>query len=449
MSSETSKGSFFRQSGWMVFANLACGIFMFAVHPAYAPLMGDKQYGLFTALLAMLNVLIIPSIGLQTTLAQQTAAAISPEAQARLTGTVRALLKWTFLLWLAVAAVTAVFQKPLRDGLTITNPWAVWFVVLFALTSLWMPIFYGVVQGRQNFLWLGLAQILNGAGRFVAVGIIVIVFGGLATGAIGGALIGVTLATLLAAWHSRAVWAAREHLPIDWKSWLGDVAPLTLALGASQFIFSVDMILVRSIYGEEMTGFYGAAGMMGRGLVMFTAPLIAVMFPKIVRSVAQGKQSNVLLYTLAATAALVVAGAALCTMIGWALRQSVVSPGFGAGWIPAAIIHKLNSHPEGVKTLGRLMIWFSWCMAPLAIANVLLNNLLARRAYGITPYAILVVAAYVTAAVCFADVSGPMKPEGGSFLRIVKVLGVFNTIFLALTVYFTWRESSRTAQSQT
>src|SRR3954470_12531368 len=99
MSKEDQKQTFFRQGGWMVITTFLSGLFMLGVH-AYAPILGEKEYGLFGVLLAMLNMMAIPSIALQTVFAQQTAAAISPEQKDRLTGTVQTLLSWGFFLWL-------------------------------------------------------------------------------------------------------------------------------------------------------------------------------------------------------------------------------------------------------------------------------------------------------------------------------------------------------------
>jgi O-antigen/teichoic acid export membrane protein len=238
------------------------------------------------------------------------------------------------------------------------------------------------------------------------------------------------------------VWAAPSRLPFDWRDWLAQVIPLTLGLGASQFIFSVDMLLVRGIYGENQTGFYSASGMIGRGLVMFTTPLSVVMFPKIVHSVAVGKKSNVLLYTLLSTAVLGTLAAAGCTLGAFGLREIIETPGFGGGFLPAALLGKLQRNPDAVLALARLIPWFVWCMLPLAMANVLLNNLLARKNYQAVPYLLLLVAAYVTAAISFADV-GPAGKSGASFVRIIQILGVSNLAFLSLCGGFTWRAARK------
>lgn len=451
MSSEpSSRSKFFRQSGWMVSATLAGGICMFAVH-IVAPRLGDKEYGLFGTLLAMLNVPMIPALGLQTTIAHLAAAAVTPEAQARLTSTVRSVMWWTFLFWLGFAVLAAAFQLQIIELLTITNPLALWLVVLLTLCLLWQPILFGMLQGRQNFLWLGWSLITNGMGRLLAVMFIVFVLGGLATGGIGGALIGVALSVLLAGYHTRMVWAGGQRSEFDWKGLLHQVVPLTLGLGAFQFIFSVDMLLVRALYGEYQTGLYSASGMIGRGLVMFTAPLAVVMYPKIVHSKATGKKSNVLLYTLASVAALGIAAAAGCTFAAHLMQQTVASPDFAPFYLPTKLLAKLRQYPAvTIQALAHLIPWFVWCMLPLALGNVLLNNLLARKQYRVVPYLLVVVAAYAATAVQLA-ILNPGPERYLAFTRIIQVLGAASLVFLGVCGLFTvWcgRDSKETGNDQ-
>ena len=69
-----------------------------------------------------------------------------------------------------------------------------------------------------------------------------------------------------------------------------------------------------------MTGYYAAAGMIGRALVFLTAPMTQVMFPKVAQSAARSEKSNAALLALGATA-LIGAGAAL-----------EEDPAYFAGW---------------------------------------------------------------------------------------------------------------------
>ena len=352
MSHEASRRAFFRQSGWMVMASFLGGVFMFAVH-GFAPVLGDAEYSLFGTLLAIINVLGIPSLGLQTTFAQQAASAVTAEQKARLAGTARGLLGLTFLIWAGFVVIVLLFRTQILGGLVIPNPVALWLVLLIGLGSLWQPILYGVLQGRQDFLWLGWAAISGGLGRFVSVAIIVLLFGGRATGAICGALLGVVATVLLAGGRSRMVWAAPDRLPIAWTEWLWQTFLLSLGLGAWQFIFSVDMIVVRYLFGEEQTGFYSASGMLARGMVMFTVPIAAVMFPKVVRSVSQGGEGRVLAYTLGTTGLLGAVGAAGCTLVALAIQFVLNHPDAAVRVVPGAILNKMLTNREGMASDGR------------------------------------------------------------------------------------------------
>ena len=411
----------------MVITTFLSGLFMLGVH-AYAPIIGEKEYGLFGVLLAMLNMMAIPSIALQTIFAQQTAAAISPEQKERLTGTVQTLLSWGFFLWLAIAVIVLVFQKNILSGLTIHQPIALWIAVFLGLAQLWGPILLGLLQGRQNFLWMGWVVIINGVGRFIAVGIIVVLFKGRATGAMFGALIGIVISFVIAAMQSRSIWLRpKSKYPFDWKSWLGHIVPLTLGLGASQFIFSVDVIFVRAIFGEHHTGFYVGSGMIGRGLVMFTAPLIVVMFPKIVHNLSHGKKTNVLGYTVAATTILCSLAAAGCTVVSSFLQRIAASPEIVKRYLSPALFEKVAGKTEALQVVAELIPWFVWCMLPLALANVLLNNLMAQKKFRVVPYLLIVIAAYILT----------LTLAGSSFVRVIQILGIFNLMFLAVIAAFT------------
>src|SRR2546423_725628 len=179
------KQSFFRQGSWMMITSVAAGVFMFAVH-FFSDAVGKEEYGIFGTLLSMLANISIPGLGLQMIFAQQTAAALSGEQNRRLTGAMRGVLLWTLLIWIGTAAGAAIIHRQILNTLHISGA-ALLVTVMLALITMWKPVFYGVLQGKQNFLWLGWASILAGVGRLSAVAIIVKVLGGRAAGMMTGA----------------------------------------------------------------------------------------------------------------------------------------------------------------------------------------------------------------------------------------------------------------------
>ena len=343
-----------------------------------------------------------------------TAAALAEEQKRRLSGTARGVLLGTSVLWVIMAAVVVLFQQPILERWKINNPAALWLTLALGLGTLWAPVFGGLLQGLQNFLWVGWSAILNGCGRFTAVTIIVLVFHGHATGIIFGAVLGTAVALGISAWHTRHVWLGAAARP-DWVPWLGRVVPLTVGYGAFQFMFSADPLFVQSFFDENQTPPYMAAGTLARALVMFTGPVAAVMFPKIVRSVARAEKTNVLTLTLATVAGLAGLGA-----LGLSLIAPWLLPLFFKNTFTAAI---------------PLLPWFAWSMVPLTVANVLLNNLLARERFHVVWWLAAVAAGYGLALNQFHD----------SFFTVIRVLGVANLTFLTVLFWFTWRTRNEVA----
>src|SRR5580765_4941648 len=78
--------SFFRQSGWLMFANVAQGAMMYGVH-FFAKVIPKEEYAVFGALLAM--TICVPTMPLQMVFAQQTAAALATGRARQLAGMFR------------------------------------------------------------------------------------------------------------------------------------------------------------------------------------------------------------------------------------------------------------------------------------------------------------------------------------------------------------------------
>src|SRR5688500_14942337 len=101
---EDTRKSFFRQSGWMIVANVLCGVFMIA---AQLVVQNIPDYSVFMTMLRVFVILTIPAVGMQAILAHQTAAAVTEEARQNVAATVRGVLVWTFVFWAVTALFTA------------------------------------------------------------------------------------------------------------------------------------------------------------------------------------------------------------------------------------------------------------------------------------------------------------------------------------------------------
>jgi O-antigen/teichoic acid export membrane protein len=399
------KATFFRQSGWLMFAGVASGVFMWGVH-FLSKKIPETEYRTLVALLAV--TMCIPAIPLQMVFTQQTAKALARHEEKPLAGMIRLAWIGTFVLWVMAALIVLPLQHYIVDRWHIANPAAVWVTLLAILFSLWWPMFAGLMQGQQNFLWLGWTAILNGAGRLGTAALLVLLVSASALGIMTGVALGLGAAIAVGIWQTRNLWCGHAA-PFDWRTLLGQILPLMLGFGATQFLFTADTMFV-NVYLPDDAAFYGAAGTLSRALVWLVAPLTYVMFPKIVHSVARAEKTDLMGLTLLCTA--VFAGAGVLGL-----------------WILGPWVVRFVYPPHYVAVATALLPWYAGAMCFVCLANVLVNNLLAKSDFRIVP-------ALIALAVAYALVLANFHP---SLVVVLQILGLFNVAFLALCAVFTLR----------
>jgi O-antigen/teichoic acid export membrane protein len=403
--SPSHHATFFRQSGWLMVATMASGMLMLGIH-FLSKKIPAGEYGVLITLFSIVN--LVPTIPFQMVFTQQTANALATGRDRQLRSTIRAAWLGTVLFWLIASAVTLCFQKQIAANWHLSNPIALWLLLLVMLFSLLMPMFNGVMQGQQNFLWLGWGNIFNGIFRVAAAVFIVFVLHGMAAGIMTAVFIGFLAATAVGVWQTRSLWAGAGEA-FDRRRLLRQVIPLMLGFAATQFLFSADTSFVDTYFGADRTAHYGAAGTLARALLWLVLPLAAVMFPKIVHSTAKAEKLNLLGLVLAGTAVLVVGGVLGLWLLG--------------PWVVGFVYP-----PEYLSETLAILPWYAGAMVPLALANVLVNDLLARARFQIVPFLVLLAMFYGLALTQYHD----------SFVTVLKTLCVFNLLLLAVCAWFTW-----------
>ena len=427
MSSE-SKSSFFRQSGWMVIATFVGAIFMAGVQTVALQknVMEKTEYNDLIVLLGLLMLFgTVPSAALQTIFAQQSAAALTDETRGDLTASVRALLRITFIFWLGVAGLVWVFAGPVSSVLTVKNPAALRITMLAVLAVGWTPTLRGLLQGLHRFAPLGWLIILEGVIRLGTFILLVKWLRGGSAGGVWAVFAGQYLTLAIAVWLTRDVWGARTRAAFLWSRWLIRGLPLTLGMGAYVFMsIRVDSLFAKSLHFNPANMLlYFAAAFIGFAMIQFTAPIAAVMFPTIVRHLALSKKSNALFATLSVTGGLIGLVAVGCTLF----------PG-----LPLAILRL----PMGAAPL---VPWFVWAQLPLPLANVLIQNLLARGQFAATPWLILVPILYALTLMALAPGLLAMPDDFSAFKVIIETMGFFCLLLFCVAAWFTWRQPANAA----
>jgi O-antigen/teichoic acid export membrane protein len=402
------KSTFFRQSGWLMIANIAGGVLMWAVH-LLANKIGTSQYGLFITLLTA--VMLVPAIPLQMVFAQQTARALATGSQRELAGLVRFICLGTLGVWVLLCAGVYALQNTILSFWGVSDPSALWITMPILLVTIWAPVFMGILQGQQNFLWLGWSMMSGGIGRLAAAALAVLVLHQGATGMMIGVMAGAVLGLALAVWQTRRLWLTAPQA-FSWTGVLRQIIPLLFGFIFVQFLFTGDTLFVKHYFTGAATGAYGSAGTLSRALIWLVGPLATVMFPRIVHSSAKSEQTDIMGMVLLGTALLAIGGAAGLALLG----KFVIAVLWGKDF---------------VKVAGAVLPWYALAMVPLALANVLVNNLLARSQFKVVPVTFLLAIGYAATMVY-------VNQRFHSLVVVLQTLGLFNLLFLAACAWFTW-----------
>lgn len=378
---------------------------MWAVH-FLSKRIPETEYGVLGTLFAL--TMVVPTLPLQMVFAQQTAKALAFGRQAELRRMIRRSLLALFAVWLVWAGVMAVVHRTLIEAWQIRNPAAFWVTLVGVLGALISPVLGGMLQGRQAFFPMGLSMILAAAGRLGGAVFIVVVLGGHAAGIMVAVLFGILLSGGYAAYATRDLWVGPGE-PFRSGELLKQVVPLMLGFGACQFLFTADTMFVKAWFPGEQVAYYVAAGTLSRALMWLVLPLAAVMFPKIVHSTVRSQKTDLLALTLLGTGVLAACGALGLWLLGPYMVRLVYTPAY-------------------VEAAVALLPWYAGAIVPLALANVLINNLLAKGDFRPVPYLVLLAIGFAVA----------LNLAHASLVQVLQVMAACNTVFLLLCIIFTW-----------
>jgi O-antigen/teichoic acid export membrane protein len=409
--------AFFRQSGWLMTTAVAGGVLTYGVH-FLNKVINPKEYAAFGVLVTLIGCLPIGPV--QMVFTQQSAMALVSNRLGQLSGLIRLAFFWILILWAAGAAAVLYFQHSIVSGWHLPGTLSLWVTVVLVPLSLWAPLFTGVLQGRQDFFWLGWSSVLGGAGRVIGAAVLVMAFGLGASGMMLGVLIGSIVGVLIAIWRTRDLWTLPAE-KFDWPTLIRQATPMLFGFGACQFLFTSDTMFARAYFSDDQMKPYVVAGTLARALLWLVMPLATVMFPKLVQSQVKSEQSNLFGLVVLGTAVLSICGA------------------FGM-WLVGPYVVRIVAHASDVAGTMALIPWYAGAMVPLAMANVLVNDLLARARFTVVPYMVLLTAAYCVI------LPQLLRHFPGHIELVLQTLGAFNFLLFGLCACFAWgNKSSRTA----
>jgi O-antigen/teichoic acid export membrane protein len=317
-----------------------------------ARLLGPREYGALAALMGLLLVVNVASLGLQATGARRVSA--HPE----LAGTIESdILAATYRSAAAVGLV-CLAASPVVTLVLRLDSWVA--AALIAVTAVPLTVMggqAGLLQGERRWMPLAGIYVAAGLGR-VVLGLVLLVVVDSATGAMIGVALGAFVPVLVGAVALRhperraRVDAAAEARPGSSRRVLRELFHNSLALLAFFALSNADVVMARVTLDEHTAGLYAGGLILAKAVLFLPQFVVVVAFPSMS---SDGGSRRMTLRALG----LVLAIGLVATAGAWALQDLAVQ------FIGGAEYAELASDLWAFAAVGTI-----WAMTQLLIYDV-------------------------------------------------------------------------------
>lgn len=281
-------------------------------------------------------------------------------------------LRTAFWLGLILSSLVFVFAGSLGQLLNLPA-WAIQVSAAMILFSSLRPIAAGALQGSENFMAFGFTHLALSLSRMLL--LLIFVRAGLGlTGAVialpFGWLVSVLCAFLLL---GRSFWTRSHLFPAHLlrEGWKLSFYALFAYL-AYMTITSLDLIRVNQNLSGELAGAYAVLVLMRRIIALLPGIAVTVMFPRVVRSLTEGKVPTSI---LAQTASIILAVSGVLALLYFIFGTQLITVVFGSDY----------------QAASPLLGWMGVAMIGVSLTSVWMNYYLAERPRNFVLLLILVV----------------------------------------------------------
>ena len=249
-----------------------------------ARLLGPEEYGQLAALMGLLLVVNVVSLGLQATAARRLAA--HPSAvKAIETSVRRATLRAALGLGALLVVLAPLVERLLRLDSLLS-------ALLLAATAVPLTIMggqAGLLQGERRWTPLALLYVGAGGGR-LALGLVGIAVSSSTAGAMAGVAAGAVVPVLAGAWGLRRRPGADDgpHPASDAdvegaspRAVLVEIAQSSHALLAFFVLSNVDVLIARAVLPDREAGLYAAGLIMTKAVLFLPQFVVVLVFPSL------------------------------------------------------------------------------------------------------------------------------------------------------------------------
>ena len=411
----------FRHSVLMLVITHAGSVANMLFHVVMGWALSKAEYGILVSLLGATLVVTTPMLAIQNTVAHFTGRYVQEQRWGDMAVLVRRWAMRVLGLCLPLIALALCLRGSVTAFFQLDGSLPVVVTALGLIGAVLVPIFSGVLQGVQYFVWVGAVACVWSFIRLALGAVFVYYWAPRAV--FGMAAHGVGILVSLAIGILAFFWVVPKGVPSGQPLEKSDryFFLSILSLLAFSVLMNADAMMVKHFFSQaEDYGGYARASTIARTMVFLSQPIAGAMFPKVI---ARGEWSSGHARTL--FKALGLAG----LMIGAAVALCALFP-------QLALLILFKEHASTPEML-RLVRVVTAVMAPLGLVYLMMNFEMAQHRFGFVLPLSVCAAAFV----------------GGVFLfhqTLWQVVMVFSAVsigaFVSLTVVL-FRQGKERASS--
>ena len=342
-------------------AAMVTNVFNYAFQITMGRMLSPKEYGLMNALMALFVIMVVPVAPLFTVITRKMAEYKAIGDLAAIHDLHRKMSRRVIWAGLCGMVLFLILSPYLGDYLRMSSLIPIVIMGMSLVAALAYPLNLAVLQGVQDYTWLGVNQALGGPAKFLFT--VLFVWAGFG---VSGVMAGMVVSGLLL-WamsyfptekhltHAKDSFGVAKHISYT------DAIPVFLAVFAFTLLTQADMVLVNRYFPvQEEAGIYASAAVLGKAVMYIPGAIVLALFPMVSEQYALNRGSrHLLIKSLIMTTAISGSGA----VFFYLFPVSIIGVVYGNQYTAAASILK----------------YYGLAMLPMALLMVLMNYLIARQ----------------------------------------------------------------------
>lgn len=290
---DLSKDELMRGSFVLIFLMGIFNVLNYVFQISMARMLGPIDYGVLATLMSIIYIFGIPSEAIQTIISKKTSKLnVENKLGAMkdlLIKTIKVSLLFSGVIFLLFIFVSLFLKGVL--GIDFGLLFITGFIIILYFT---IPIIRGIMQGRKNFWFLGMNLISDSLIKVIFA--LFLVFAGFR---VYGAIVAVIIASLIAFLLSlikikEVLKSKREQLEQRSISYNFNI-PMFIGIAAIVLIYSLDIIIAKSIFPDELAGQYAFVSLIAKVILFFNLAVGKAMFPIISEGFERGESTRKIL----------------------------------------------------------------------------------------------------------------------------------------------------------